>query len=270
MPCCAPGPTRSRSTPASSRTQSSCSAAAASSAPSASWPRSTRSTSPAVNQVHLRAGTEPTGLDPAEHAKRAVELGAGEILLTLMDDYGMMDGYDLELIALVAQAVDVPVIACGGAGTPEHFVVEAVRAGAVCSSPLRASSTSRDIRRTTSGAICARPGSMSVSDEAAPPTPSPHPPTSPAGGRRIALNTIVNGASIVLTVAMAIPLTPFLINRLGADAYGVYVLGLSFTSIGGYLGIGEARASRGRRSATSRAARPGATGSRSARRSTRR
>ncbi len=80
---------------------------------------------------------------------------------------------------------------------------------------------------------------MSVSDEAAPPTPSPHPPTSPAGGRRIALNTIVNGASIVLTVAMAIPLTPFLINRLGADAYGVYVLGLSFTSIGGYLGIGE-------------------------------
>jgi cyclase len=46
-----------------------------------------------------------------------------------MDHDGMMDGYDLELIALVARAVDVPVIACGGAGTPEHFV-DAVRAGA--------------------------------------------------------------------------------------------------------------------------------------------
>jgi cyclase len=80
-------------------------------------------------EVHVRAGTEPTGLDPAAHARHAVELGAGEILLTSMDHDGMMDGYDVELIALVAQAVDVPVIACGGAGTPEHFVA-AVRAGA--------------------------------------------------------------------------------------------------------------------------------------------
>jgi O-antigen/teichoic acid export membrane protein len=80
---------------------------------------------------------------------------------------------------------------------------------------------------------------MSGSDEPVSPAPSPLPPTSPAGGRRIALNTIVNAASIVLSIGMTIPLTPFLIDRLGAAAYGVYVLGLSFTSIGGYLGIGE-------------------------------
>jgi O-antigen/teichoic acid export membrane protein len=80
---------------------------------------------------------------------------------------------------------------------------------------------------------------MSASDEAASSTPAPPPPSSPAGGRRIALNTIVNGTSIVLSVGMTIPLTPFLIDRLGAGAYGIWVLGLSFTSIGGYLGIGE-------------------------------
>lgn len=80
---------------------------------------------------------------------------------------------------------------------------------------------------------------MCASNQALSSTPSPRPPTLHAGGRRIALNTIVNGASIVISVAMTIPLTPFLIDRLGAGAYGIWVLGMSFTTIGGYLGIGE-------------------------------
>ena len=76
----------------------------------------------------VEAGTLETGCDPVELARRSVDLGAGEILLTSMDHDGMMDGYDIELTSLVADAVEVPVIACGGAGEPEHFV-EAVREG---------------------------------------------------------------------------------------------------------------------------------------------
>jgi cyclase len=74
------------------------------------------------------AGTRPTALEPAEAARVAAGLGAGEILLTSMDRDGTMEGYDVDLIASVAGAVDVPVIASGGAGEPHHFV-EAVREG---------------------------------------------------------------------------------------------------------------------------------------------
>jgi cyclase len=61
-------------------------------------------------------------------AKEAVELGAGEILLTSMDRDGTADGYDLELTRAVADAVAVPVIASGGAGTLDHLV-EGIEAG---------------------------------------------------------------------------------------------------------------------------------------------
>jgi len=67
-------------------------------------------------RVHVRAGSEPTGLDAVEWARRAVELGAGEILLTSMDRDGTRAGFDLELLRGVGAAVDVPVIASGGAG----------------------------------------------------------------------------------------------------------------------------------------------------------
>ena len=80
-------------------------------------------------EVYVRGGREPTGLDAVEWAKKAVELGAGEILLTSIDRDGTKLGYDTELITRVAQAVDVPVIASGGAGALEHFY-EAVKAGA--------------------------------------------------------------------------------------------------------------------------------------------
>ena len=71
--------------------------------------------------VYIRGGRTPAGLDALEWAVRAVELGAGEVLLTSMDADGTLAGYDLALTRAVAEAVPVPVIASGGAGHPEHF-----------------------------------------------------------------------------------------------------------------------------------------------------
>jgi cyclase len=71
--------------------------------------------------VHTHGGRTPTGLDAVEWARRVEGLGAGEILLTAMDRDGTSDGYDLELTRAVADAVSVPVVASGGAGTPEHL-----------------------------------------------------------------------------------------------------------------------------------------------------
>jgi imidazole glycerol-phosphate synthase subunit HisF len=71
--------------------------------------------------VHTHGGRRPTGRDAVAWAREAVALGAGEILLTSMDRDGTKDGYDLELTRAVADAVTVPVIASGGAGTLEHF-----------------------------------------------------------------------------------------------------------------------------------------------------
>ena len=75
--------------------------------------------------VRSRAGTSDTGLDAVAWAREAVERGAGEILLTSIDADGTRDGYDLPLTAAVAGAVDVPVIASGGAGDANH-VAEAL------------------------------------------------------------------------------------------------------------------------------------------------
>ena len=73
-------------------------------------------------EVYLDGGRTPTGLDAVEWAKKAVQLGAGEILLTSMDKDGQKSGYDLTLTQRVSQCVDVPVIASGGAGSKEHFL----------------------------------------------------------------------------------------------------------------------------------------------------
>lgn len=72
-------------------------------------------------EVYVNGGRVPTGIDAVEWSVRGVELGAGEILLTSMDADGTLAGYNIELTRAVAEAVSVPVIASGGAGTPSHF-----------------------------------------------------------------------------------------------------------------------------------------------------
>ncbi len=72
-------------------------------------------------EVFVSGGRTPTGLDALDWARRAEELGAGELLLTSMDGDGTQAGYDLALTRAVAEAVGIPVIASGGAGTVEHF-----------------------------------------------------------------------------------------------------------------------------------------------------
>jgi imidazole glycerol-phosphate synthase subunit HisF len=71
-------------------------------------------------EVYVRGGRQPTGLDAVEWARECAYRGAGEILLTSIDRDGARVGYDLELTRAVADAVDVPVIASGGAGVPAH------------------------------------------------------------------------------------------------------------------------------------------------------
>ena len=71
--------------------------------------------------VYVHGGRTNTGIDAVKWAKRACELGAGEILLTSMDCDGTKAGYDIELTRQIADAVSIPVIASGGAGTMEHF-----------------------------------------------------------------------------------------------------------------------------------------------------
>ena len=81
-----------------------------------------------VWEVHINGGRIPTGLRAVEWAQRVEELGAGEIVLTSMDCDGTKDGYDLEMTAAVSSAVNVPVVASGGAGNPRHLV-EAITIG---------------------------------------------------------------------------------------------------------------------------------------------
>ena len=88
--------------------------------------------------VYTHGGRKPTDLDAVEWAASAARLGAGEILLTSMDADGTKDGYDLELTAAVSSAVNVPVIASGGAGRLEHLetVLREGRADAVLAASI--------------------------------------------------------------------------------------------------------------------------------------
>jgi cyclase len=73
-------------------------------------------------EVYTYGGRKPTGIDAIEWAVRATELGAGEFLVTSMDKDGTEEGYDIELTRTISEKVNVPIIASGGAGLPEHFV----------------------------------------------------------------------------------------------------------------------------------------------------
>jgi cyclase len=73
-------------------------------------------------EVYTYGGRKPTGIDAIAWAVRAAELGAGEFLVTSMDKDGTEDGYDIELTRTISEKVNVPVIASGGAGKPEHFL----------------------------------------------------------------------------------------------------------------------------------------------------
>ncbi|NLH15390.1 MAG: imidazole glycerol phosphate synthase subunit HisF [Phycisphaerae bacterium] len=88
--------------------------------------------------VTVKAGSEPTDIDAVEWAARAERLGAGEILLTSMDADGTQTGYDIELTRAVAEAVNIPVIASGGAGTLESIaeVLDKGKADAVLAASI--------------------------------------------------------------------------------------------------------------------------------------
>jgi cyclase len=74
-----------------------------------------------VWEVHINGGRVPTGLEAVAWARKVESLGAGEILLTVMDADGTLAGYDIEITRAVAEAVSIPVIASGGAGSAEHL-----------------------------------------------------------------------------------------------------------------------------------------------------
>jgi cyclase len=80
-------------------------------------------------EAYVAGGRTPTGRDAVDWAREGVQRGAGEILLTSMDRDGTKDGYDLDLLGAISGAVDVPVIASGGAGEPQHLV-DGLNAGA--------------------------------------------------------------------------------------------------------------------------------------------
>ncbi len=72
-------------------------------------------------EVFTRRAARATGLDPVEHARRLEQAGVGEVLLTSVDRDGTFEGYDVELTRRVSDAIGIPVIACGGAGSTEHL-----------------------------------------------------------------------------------------------------------------------------------------------------
>lgn len=90
-------------------------------------PRRVRKPRPGVDspeewwEIHINGGRVPTGIEAVEWARRVEELGAGEIVLTSMDADGTKAGYDLAMTKAVSEAVGIPVVASGGAGSPEHL-----------------------------------------------------------------------------------------------------------------------------------------------------
>lgn len=83
-----------------------------------------------VWEVHINGGRIPTGLEAVAWAREVERLGAGEIVLTSMDADGTKNGYDLPMTRAVVDAVEVPVVASGGAGSPEHLRAALVEGGA--------------------------------------------------------------------------------------------------------------------------------------------
>ena len=83
-----------------------------------------------VWEVHINGGRVPTGLEAVAWAREVERLGAGEIVLTSMDADGTKNGYDLEMTRAVVEAVEIPVVASGGAGNPEHLRAVLAEAGA--------------------------------------------------------------------------------------------------------------------------------------------
>jgi cyclase len=92
-------------------------------------PRRVMKDSLEVWEVHINGGRTPTGLEAVEWARTVEKLGAGEIVLTSMDADGTKNGYDLPMTEAVTKAVSIPVVASGGAGSPEHLR-QALAAGA--------------------------------------------------------------------------------------------------------------------------------------------
>ena len=88
--------------------------------------------------THTGRDPRPTGLDAIEWARRGVELGAGEIVINSMDEDGVGGGYDIDLLRAITEAVNVPVIASGGVGSPEHMYAGLVegRADAVLAASI--------------------------------------------------------------------------------------------------------------------------------------
>ena len=84
-------------------------------------PKRVRRDGQEVWEVHINGGRKPTGLFAVDWARRVESLGAGEIVLTSMDCDGTKDGFDLPITAAVSQAVQIPVVASGGAGCPQHL-----------------------------------------------------------------------------------------------------------------------------------------------------
>lgn len=92
--------------------------------------RLVRGSSPARWEVFIAGGRTNTGVDAVEWAREAERRGAGEILLTSMDRDGTKDGYDIDLTRAISSAVNIPVIASGGAGELDHFAEVVIEAGA--------------------------------------------------------------------------------------------------------------------------------------------
>lgn len=89
-------------------------------------------------QAYAACGSAPLGMTPEQWARRGQELGAGEVLIQSIDRDGMLEGYDLELVRSVSEAVDIPVLACGGAGNWQHFADGFAQGGAqaVCTTNI--------------------------------------------------------------------------------------------------------------------------------------